>query len=250
MFLNTVIGAINYANCSVSSATRAAAGVDHTMSPDGTCAALHREVCEATVHTCGVCLDGYFGESGDANTICTQVGSPLPANVPVGCPGGDCNGVGQCFFLDEYSGGLVETCFVGSSCRSGCSCDRGYTGTDCSFTIEELQKAQQFRGDIVGGFLAASASGFVDMDREEVLGQISGISSIASRSDELSPEVVADIFNFIAQTVRFYERPSPTLTDPNYPHLCVPCVLASFTFQIPPTTFSNRRHPLDCLYRL
>jgi len=46
--------------------------VDCSTAPD--CAALGRNLCTYTANTCGSCINGFYGVSGDSNTRCFASG--------------------------------------------------------------------------------------------------------------------------------------------------------------------------------
>ncbi|KAJ1388429.1 hypothetical protein B484DRAFT_409627 [Ochromonadaceae sp. CCMP2298] len=52
--IGAAVGTLNAVDCTVPSP----------------CAPLHRRTCQATAGTCGPCLGGYLGLSGDSNIAC------------------------------------------------------------------------------------------------------------------------------------------------------------------------------------
>jgi hypothetical protein len=142
------------------------------------CWLLHRENCSFTALTCGVCLSGYIGVSGDSNVACfpeddaPTTAACSTANAATVCASGKCSdsgvcveqdktctnncsfavsGNGHCVFYDvnNYE---TETCVVSDSyCRAACACKSGFYGSDCSLTASELESLRSVRDALCVG---------------------------------------------------------------------------------------------------
>jgi len=146
---------VNFVNCS--------------LSPN--CAELSRLECSKIEHTCGECINGTSGDSGDHNTTCLNDNdfddylanadtsrscltdsdchaweecvadgvSPLCQRALKTCQD-DCNMQGDCVFQHVSSGVNLSTCVVGdTSCTAKCICEQEFTGDQCSISIEDAQ---------------------------------------------------------------------------------------------------------------
>jgi len=62
----------NVSSAGLREAVNVVSGVINSVSCDdaGNCTQLHREECGSLANKCGSCLDGYYGESGAANSMC------------------------------------------------------------------------------------------------------------------------------------------------------------------------------------
>jgi hypothetical protein len=129
------------------------------------CTALNRQLCSTTANTCGGCLSGYIGLSGDSNTPCG-----LPSSLrrideacsdarmcitgscaegrcsdgPKRCPSG-CSDHGRCLHYDENRQ-VVQGCRVSdSNCQAHCLCDEGYYGAACDVGLSSYGGAVWLR---------------------------------------------------------------------------------------------------------
>jgi len=129
------------------------------------CTALNRQLCSTTANTCGGCLSGYIGLSGDSNTPCG-----LPSSLrrideacsdarmcitgscaegrcsdgPKTCPSG-CSDHGRCLHYDENRQ-IVQGCRVSdSNCQAHCLCDEGYYGAACDVGLSSYGGAVWLR---------------------------------------------------------------------------------------------------------
>ena len=62
----------NVSTAALKEAVHTVSGVVNSVSCDGAgnCTQLHREACGSVANKCGLCLDGYYGESEAANSVC------------------------------------------------------------------------------------------------------------------------------------------------------------------------------------
>ncbi|KAJ1430691.1 REJ domain-containing protein [Ochromonadaceae sp. CCMP2298] len=124
------------------------------------CAGLHRQVCSATVKTCGACLGGYIGTVGDSNLPCAlpqslrRVGAACStstqcltsscvgagaggedgtcAGISKTCPN-NCGNLGLCLFSSQ-EGQEISVCNSLDSCRAYCLCNQGRYGKSCQLS--------------------------------------------------------------------------------------------------------------------
>lgn len=142
--------------------------VNCSSASPASCASLNRESCAYTAHTCGACLSGFIGISGDSNQPCfnsstsasllstdstctsgTQCLSGLCssyrcAEAPKLCPN-DCSNAGVCLYTN-YSGSVISRCADADSfCYATCACDAGRYGRDCSLDDSDFADFRAMR---------------------------------------------------------------------------------------------------------
>eukprot|EP01038_Epipyxis_sp_PR26KG_P007133 gene7133-9734_t len=151
--IGIVSGAINYANCSLAPI----------------CELLFRSDCSYTQHTCGACLSGYVGKTGDHNEKCFLDKQPRAevCKSDFDCGMGDicssastcvspkqkcldtCYEHGSCSFRNRDSGYFVTSCTVmDNSCEAICICSNGYMGFGCDIKFDELIDIVAIRTDM------------------------------------------------------------------------------------------------------
>ena len=136
------------------------------------CTALNRQLCSTTANTCGGCLSGYIGLSGDSNTPCGLQQSSSSSSLrrideacsdarmcmtgscvegrcsggPKTCPSG-CSDHGRCFHYDGNRQVVQEEdCRVSdSNCQAHCLCDDGYYGAACDVGLSSYGEAVWLR---------------------------------------------------------------------------------------------------------
>ena len=135
----------------VSTVTTVINAVDCGAATESYCAARNRLICSETAGTCGPCIAGFVGRSGDSNSYCrsatflTPIGgrcnlndSCITARCQQGvcvdaqkeCPN-DCGGRGTCLRVDS-SGASVDDCLLSdTTCTAQCLCDERRFGISC-----------------------------------------------------------------------------------------------------------------------
>eukprot|EP00981_Chlorochromonas_danica_P015821 scaffold14705_cov249-Ochromonas_danica.AAC.2 len=144
--VNSALPSINAVDCSVPVA----------------CALLNRTNCYATARTCGSCLAGYLGVTGDSNVPCTKgrlpIGSQCSTNascISLVCKNGvcadtmktcpnSCSSHGSCQYFDYLENNLTS-CSSLQDCSARCVCNVGYYGKDCSLTASVLSQLSTYR---------------------------------------------------------------------------------------------------------
>ena len=138
------------------------------------CNSINRYACSQTPHTCGSCLAGYSGMTGDSNIPCTNASTakPIGGHCTVNsdcqlyrCEDGVCkpplktcqssnltnicSGRGVCGIFGsstniQLSSNRMCTTFD-TSCYTQCICSSEYGGADCSLNQAELIARDQIR---------------------------------------------------------------------------------------------------------
>ena len=156
--VSTVTTLINKVNCS--------------GAPD--CDIRKREACATVTGTCGMCMDGFVGEEGEANSYCVEdsvengrlrssndifevCDSEGVCSVPEkSCPS-DCSGNGNCEFVSYFNeSDILESCTLIEACLARCACNEGFFGIACESSEEEFTALQQTRHQIVEAVKAIS----------------------------------------------------------------------------------------------
>jgi len=189
------------------------------------CASLNRQPCSKTAYTCGSCLAGYQGDSGDRNSLCVSLtlfslntttlekkchaNSECPNSLQVcvegncqfpskQCPG-DCSENGHCHFQYTSTGQSANECKISDlSCEAICDCFMGYLGLDCSIRKADLPALQQARSVLVKTLRSLVVTDTVTT--ESVPSWSSYLSSVSNNPDEFS-EVDSGKVQWIGYTV-------------------------------------------------
>ena len=163
------------------------------------CSKLDREHCSVVAHTCGPCLDGYYGQSGHANTKCGKSKDKKTLKKQQkSCPN-DCSGRGKCRFIDVTSLQRVNTCgLLDSSCRAKCNCYNGRYGASCAMTKSTAQSTDEIRNkltDTVRGLLQMG-----DTSDDDIVAASSTLNVLAGAADDLTDSDVGNLIT-LANTV-------------------------------------------------
>jgi trimeric autotransporter adhesin len=175
------------------------------------CSDLNREDCSSTTNTCGSCLSGYLGVTGDDNSLCvdeasfessmsdSSVGCDLDSDCASwescvsgmcemkskSCKVPDCSGHGECQFVDSESGDRVSSCgLLEMSCEATCFCDADYSGDHCDMSSSEMSDLQEIRSQMVVGLLSVASDGS-DVSEGGLLSVLTSLSSVTRSPSEL-----------------------------------------------------------------
>ena len=188
-------GDSNQASQAIAAISSSLSVVDCSLLP-APCSSLLRSECVATANTCGPCLAGSLGVSGESNVACasplslSRVGGACSADascITGLCVAGTCveamktclNGCsrrGQCVFYDA-NGRVAETCGVNDAlCQATCTCSTGSFGADCSLTYAIMATALTMRETMCVGLLSAFMQ--QDITADSIASLASTVSSL------------------------------------------------------------------------
>jgi hypothetical protein len=195
--IGATTNAVNAANCSMSVS----------------CWSLHRENCSFTALTCGPCLSGYIGVSGDSNVACFSESNPpstvtcTAADASSVCESGKCddsnvcvepdktctnncsyavNSNGLCVFYDVNNVETASCAQSDSYCRAACVCNDGFYGSDCSLSLDELGTMQSIRDTLCLGLYETLS--IQDVSSDVVISRATSIANILIDSSQLSDD--------------------------------------------------------------
>jgi hypothetical protein len=191
------------------------------------CLSINRENCSFTANTCGSCLSGYIGISGDSNVACfvantTYVAtSCTSADASKVCASGKCSvdgicveadktctnncsyavdGNGHCVFYD-VNNFLSDSCPQSNSyCRAACECNDGYYGSDCSLTLSSLEAVKTIRDAMCVGLYKTLS--IQDVTSDVVTSRATSIANILLDATQLSDDGFANCTVALIDTVR------------------------------------------------
>jgi hypothetical protein len=185
-----------------------------------TCASKFRENCQTTTRTCGPCLPGYFGVPGDSNLQCSLKGALSIAGRVCGsntgclsslCLNGicteplktcrnDCNGRGECVFIDD-NGQTVDECHQKNIfCKAICICQRGRYGNDCHIDrLADYEENLEFREELC--IIAYNTMQIEDFSYYNIVNRILTLSNILIDSDLVTDNALSVCTNVLVTTV-------------------------------------------------
>eukprot|EP00981_Chlorochromonas_danica_P007667 scaffold1845_cov178-Ochromonas_danica.AAC.1 len=205
-----------------------------TLAPN--CRAMHRFECKSTAHTCGACLDGFIGVSGDDNTICltpsdaevlsydslcssnddcpslTFCYSSRCAPIPKPCDSRFCSNNGMCKYVDNINGEVLSNCsIVDSFCSAICSCNDGFSGDRCQYTSSEFSKAIQLKSDLSQLFYGPSSELLLNSRLSSII--LEELAEVARIPSLLSETTVLAIQNVSSSLLSVMALSNPTFEE-------------------------------------
>lgn len=197
------------------------------------CGVINRHECATTPRTCGPCLDGFIGASGDSNIPCGQaaqlrnIGDSCESNVNCLsglCAGGICNTVqkscpnscsnhGSCQYLD-LRGQPTATCSTSSSfCTAVCKCATSWHGSDCSLTLSSLSALQDSRTALCVGMYRTVE--LQDVTADVVAMRASTIASVLLDMSQITDAALSNCTAALVETITKYPSLAGASTTAN-----------------------------------
>jgi hypothetical protein len=176
------------------------------------CTSLNRLGCSSTPNTCGKCISGYQGDSGDKNSRCISAlqfsrkasnhSNSGICNSDNDCIIGlqtclshqciynqkkcplDCSNKGICNYFYVSTGQKVDDCKLNDLfCQGICDCHSGYSGSGCSIDEANLPQLQVARSALVATLKNLTQNDIVTT--ETVSSWSSYLSAVSSNPYEL-----------------------------------------------------------------
>ena len=218
-------------------------GVLNSVSCDGApnCAALHREICSSITDVCGLCLDGYYGEEGAANSECYPIDNGLSRRlaslIGTNCSSdndcaedfmeecnaqtlicelkqkqcnsncakhGSCQYISRKYLAGTLQSNLNECSVVDNMCTSQCVCDDGYAGPSCELSLSEFESAVALRQLLLQshGVVISSENPTVDT----VISWLQGLAGISSTPLYLSESAKTELISLCSHVLIIAEK--------------------------------------------
>lgn len=203
-------GTVDTLKQALSIATSSANRRNCSAAPD--CAQYNRHDCSLTADTCGECLEGFYGDLGDQNTVCVDgeaLGAIMSNRDSITCAGhGDCllwhhcsennrcvpdsksclvgcEDHGSCQFVHVASGLLTPICPLSDfQCSAQCSCNDGYSGPACQTDAADLAQRSTLRSQVLASLQeVADAS---NPTADSVLNLIDSLSAATDHPSEMT----------------------------------------------------------------
>jgi hypothetical protein len=237
--LNAVIDEVNTVVCPQTSPMNSTLNFDVSASA---CKELNRHPCWSVGYSCGICLDGFYGDIGESRGKCVPESEFLAlaadpsvfGNKP--CPS-NCSyseGRGECSF---YSSAAPDTRLSSCSavdattCFSHCLCTDGWFGLDCSLTQPEY--ADRVTNKALLANYIADLAAMQAVSRESLLMQSRLISSLLQNPTEIESATIellsSTLLNSVFQGV-------PLLSSGDVVRSCVGALSAVLEFITLPVT--------------
>ena len=186
------------------------------------CIKLNRLDCSKVKDTCGSCMMGYIGDSGDSNTPCANVQIKTNRSTTVdksGCSGdddcppfqlcnvisklcvlpsrnchNDCDGHGSCLYKNINTNQILKDCKVTDVyCQASCDCNRNYTGSDCSINRADMNRREALRNVVLTRLSSIVTSTTLTTEN---LGSLTvTLSSLSNNVYEVTPTMASTIGN-------------------------------------------------------
>ena len=196
------------------------------------CASINREICQTTSNTCGPCLSGYVGVSGDSNVECGDIDTSLSigsvcsdddqcvtgsctgglcADILKTCPG-DCSNRGTCEFFD-MNGIQIEECFVtDDTCSAFCHCNTRF-GAACLHTLSDFNAMSELRAELC--YYVFESLPFVDVTSDVVRSRALAVSSAILDYSQVSFSALSNCSTALIETIVTY--PAVSCEEETFP---------------------------------
>jgi hypothetical protein len=187
------------------------------------CSSVFRSPCKETPNTCGACLSGYHGDSGDKNTLCESISSFKNFEFSGGCETsrdcahglqgcvnatceflskqclGDCSGNGQCQFQYISTGLQLSSCTIDDlTCQAYCNCLPGYSGEDCLINQANLPQIQAARSVLIHAL--NNLTHYDDISKDSVQSWSATLRAIANIPAEISQNDISTVQEIALKT--------------------------------------------------
>jgi hypothetical protein len=183
------------------------------------CTLLNRQSCRDKADTCGPCLDGYYGVSGDANTYCSKAGAlggegcvrstdcisgscktDRTCAYPMkSCPNDCYDTLGVCTYY-SFNGQQLDSCRDDDTrCYAVCECNKGRYGKDCKLSSYSLVLNQQYREK-----LCTSISSIVDsqdVTADIIISRATSIADIMLDISQITDDALSTCTSVLLATV-------------------------------------------------
>ncbi len=184
------------------------------------CTLLKRQSCRDKTNTCGPCLDGYYGVTGDANTLCSKSAAlgGEPCIRGTDCISGSCSTDRTCEYPQKscpndcfetlgvcsyysFNGQRVSSCRDDDTrCYATCECNKGKYGADCYLSSYTIVLNQQYRER-----LCTSISKIVDsqdVTADLILSRATSIADIMLDITQITDDALATCTSVLLSTVK------------------------------------------------
>ena len=184
-----------------------------------TCASLKRKGCRSTPKTCGSCLDGFAGISGDSNTACTRAynltrtGGACEADefcLSRECVGGkclnatkscanSCSNRGTCVYTDSMKKSLKSCLASDPACFAKCQCNSGWYGKDCTLNTANYDASVEIRGTLCSNLLTTYS--LQDVSSDVISARANAVADLLLDPSQLSSTGLTDCTSVLVDTV-------------------------------------------------
>jgi hypothetical protein len=204
--INAALSSINSVICTVSTP----------------CSTLNRQQCSLSPRTCGSCLTGFSGISGDSNVPCNRL-SDLK-NVGENCTTASncisgrcvarkcvdvskvcvdaCSGFGTCVFVNPVGVRIPVCPLTNPTCSAQCVCDSDHYGSNCMYRKAEFQGLVQFREKLCSSIYKTLP--LQDSSVSVISARALSISNILVDSQQISDAALGNCTAALVETVRNY----------------------------------------------